>query len=181
MHGLWMETLLKAAIPAAIIVLALTLSRLRGFDWRSDLRLLWPSTRVIAMWLAIWLVWMVATEIVIYFLGLPEPAPWHPYPLTIILLRILAIGLLGPIAEELVFRGMLFYRLEKHMGAAATIVTISVLWSLLHFQYDWQTILLICGDGLILGLARFRSRSTFVPMLMHAIGNMYSIYQSLSG
>ena len=34
-------------------------------------------------------------------------------------------------------------------------------------------------DGLLLGAARHRSRSTFVPMLLHVVANLYSILQSL--
>jgi membrane protease YdiL (CAAX protease family) len=32
----------------------------------------------------------------------------------------------------------------------------------------------------MLGLARHFSRSLYVPMLMHIIGNLYSIHQSLA-
>ncbi len=95
------------------------------------------------------------------------------------MLRVLAIGILGPAAEELVFRGILFARLLKPIGPAATIVATAAAWAALHYGYNWLTLSQVFGDGLILGLARHQSRSTNVPIAMHAVGNLFSIYQSL--
>ena len=179
MHSILASTLTKVAMPAFAIAVALIASRMRGFDLRSDLALRWPAPKVIAAWVGLWCVWMGAEEVVLWYFHLQNAAPWPPYPTEIILLRVLAIGILGPIAEELIFRGLLFFRLEPKLRPAGTIAGLAVAWALLHYKYDVTTIVMICLDGIVLGTARYRSRSTLVPMLMHVIANLLSIAQSV--
>jgi membrane protease YdiL (CAAX protease family) len=174
------STLLKVAAPAAAIALVLIVAKLRGFSYTNDLRLVWPPPRVLFYWLAIWALWMAAGELAINYLGMEQPKPWPAYRGAIIALRILAIGFLGPIAEELVMRGIVFFRISRtRVGPWGAIVICAVVWAAMHVQYDWRTITMIFFDGLLLGLARYRSRSTYVPMLMHVAANLFSIVQSL--
>jgi membrane protease YdiL (CAAX protease family) len=169
------------AIPAAAIAAVLLISRWRGIAWKQDLGLVWPKPGVVAAWLAIWAAWVVLGEIATRTLGLADAAPWKPYPPHIVLMRIAAIGLLGPAAEEIVVRGILYYRIAKtRVGPLGAVVIGAALWAVAHVQYDGPTVALIFADGLVLGAARHRSRSTFVPMLLHAVGNLYSIGQSLT-
>jgi membrane protease YdiL (CAAX protease family) len=125
---------------------------------------------------------MVITELVIYRLGAESPKPWH-YDAGITLLRIVMIGIAGPIAEELAYRGALLYALRVRAGlhSAVAIVLISIVWAASHLQYEVTTLAMIFVDGLILGAARVQSRSIATPAAMHVIGNLFSIYQSLHG
>ena len=52
-------------------------------------------------------------------------------------------------------------------------------WAAMHVQYDWRTMAMIFAAGLVLGVAREKSCSTFVPIVLHVLGNLYSIAQSL--
>jgi membrane protease YdiL (CAAX protease family) len=174
------STLLKVAILAIGIIIVIVVSRLRGFSLTEDLRLVWPRPAIILLWLAIWCGWLVAGELAIRLFGMEQPSHWPAYPPLIVALRILVTGLLGPITEELVVRGLIFFRISRtKIGAWGAIVICAALWAAAHVQYDWRTIALIFLDGLLLGVARHRSRSTFVPMLLHVIANLYSILQSL--
>jgi membrane protease YdiL (CAAX protease family) len=180
MSGLLGSTLLKVALPLVVIMVVMIASRVRGFSLTEDLRLVWPRPAIVVLWLAIWAVWMFAGELAISALGMEQPSRWPAYPPLIIALRILAIGLLGPIAEELVTRGLLFFRISRTtVGPWGAIVICALVWSVAHVQYDWRTITMIFLDGLMLGTARHQSRSTFVPMAMHVVANLYSILQSL--
>ncbi len=115
------------------------------------------------------------------YLGIGAPAPWAEAPLGIIALRILAIGILGPFAEELFFRGVLFFGLRNtRVGAAGAVVISALAFAVVHFQYEPLLLAFIFIDGLLLGLARWRSASLWVPMTIHMLGNLFSIYQSLS-
>jgi membrane protease YdiL (CAAX protease family) len=175
-------TLIKVAIPLLGMIIPLVVARLRGFDVREFAALRRPTARQFALWLGIWIVWMVLTELVLQTFHLEEPSHWRAYAPLIVALRILAIGLLGPIAEELIFRGVIYGRLAPKIGVPATIVSVAIVWGLIHLAngYAWTTIVLICIDGLLLGYARQKSGSVLVPMAMHSLANLYSIYQSLS-
>jgi len=175
-------TLVKLAVPAVAIAAVLAITRWRDISWTADLGLTWPRPAVLASWVAIWIGWVILGEVAIRTFGLGQAAPWKPYPLLIVVLRIAAIGLLGPAAEEIVVRGVLFHRIGRtRLGPVGAIAIGAALWAVAHVQYEWTTAALIFLDGLVLGTARLRSRSTFVPMVMHSLGNLFSIYQSLRG
>jgi hypothetical protein len=173
-------TLLKVGIPLLCILLPVVVARLRGISFRELGGFYKPPARLFVLFIGLWIVWMIVTELLLHWLQMGDPKPWPPYPMLIVALRILAIGILGPIAEELLFRGMLYSRLSPRIGAAATIILLAVVWSVIHIRYEWSTIALICVDGLIFGYARHRTGSVYTPMAMHMLGNLYSIYQSLS-
>ena len=180
MNPLLVSTLLKVAIPLAVITIALVATRLRGVSWKGDLGLTWPKPAAGAAWLAIWIAWMAAGEMAIRAFGMEQATPWPDYPLLIVILRIAAIGILGPASEEIVMRGVLFDRIRRTpLGPVGAIVIVSVAWGLMHYRYAPMTIGLVFLDGLVLGTARHQSRSTFLAVAMHSLGNLFSIYQSL--
>jgi membrane protease YdiL (CAAX protease family) len=173
-------TLLKLALPALAIAVMLAVTRARGLRWKEDLRLLWPRPITVALWVAAWLVWIAIGEVVSRALQINTARPWKAYALAIVILRVLAIGVLGPISEELVFRGVLFAVLLRKLRLPLTLLVTSVGFGLMHYGYDWPVVALVCLDGLFFGLARYRSGSTYLTMLLHSIGNLISIAQSLS-
>jgi membrane protease YdiL (CAAX protease family) len=176
------STLLKVAIPVALIAFVLLVSRLRRFSLREDLRLVWPRPKLLLLWLAVWIGWMALGEVAIRVFGMEQPAPWRDYSPLVVALRILAIGVLGPAAEEIVVRGLLFFRLARtRLGPAGAVLLCAAGWAALHYRYEWGTILLIFLDGVVLGLARWQARSTNLPIVMHSLGNLLSIWQSLHG
>lgn len=91
--------------------------------------------------------------------------------------RVLAVGVLGPIAEELIFRE-LFYKLLAHtpLGNVGAIVVTAVGWAILHTSYTLPVILLLLGSSVLLGIARYRSNSVLVPIAMHIVWNLYAIW-----
>ena len=175
-------TLLKLAIPILAIIVVLVVSRLRGIDWKRDLGLAWPGPRSLVIWLAVWIGWVVVSELVSRHFGFGKPSPWKPYAPFIVGLRILALGFCGPASEELLVRGIVFFRLRNtRLGPIGAILVCSAAWALMHYRYDPATIALIFLDGIVLGTARYRSDSTVLTILLHSLGNLYSIHQSLHG
>jgi membrane protease YdiL (CAAX protease family) len=180
MDGLLYATLTKVAAPALAIAVALTVTRLRRISWRDELGLRAPAARSLLLWLLAWIAWLVVSEVLIRRLGLDQAKPWPAYPPLIVALRILAIGLLGPLAEELVMRGVLLSRLRgTRLGPLGAIAVVAVLWAVMHVQYGAATLAMIFVDGLILGLARERGGSLWIPIAMHVLANLVSIAQSL--
>lgn len=127
-------------------------------------------------WLALYLAWMLGTDLVMHWRGPWDLTPWREAPLAASIMRVAAVGVFGPIAEELVFRGYLFGLLRERAGIVATIAVTSAGWAVLHFDYSWWVIAIIAVDGLILGLARWRTGSVYVPIVMHILYNLYAVW-----
>jgi membrane protease YdiL (CAAX protease family) len=90
-----------------------------------------------------------------------------------IALVLVAVAVAAPLGEEIMFRGFLFRGwAASRLGAAGTIVLTSVIWAAIHTQYDWFGMAQIFCLGLLFGWVRWRSGSTALTMLMHAVTNV---------
>ena len=180
MDSLLVSTLAKLALPAAATLIALVVSRWKGVSWHDDLGLQRPKARMLVGGIGLWLAWVAASEVLIRVYGLDQAKAWPAYPAVILVLRVAAIGLVGPFAEELVMRGVLLDRLRRTvLGPVGAIVLTAIGWAGMHYAYGPGTLALVAADGVILGFAREKSGSLWVPVAMHALGNLISIGQSL--
>jgi len=84
--------------------------------------------------------------------------------------------IVAPAGEEILFRGFLFrgwVRSPRPVGPAIiAIFVISLLWAVLHVQYDWTGIVQILVVGLFLGWMRYVSGSTLLTFFLHALFNV---------
>jgi membrane protease YdiL (CAAX protease family) len=81
-----------------------------------------------------------------------------------------AIG--APIAEELLFRGLLFGVLrDSRLGLTGTMIVTAALWATLHMQYSLYGLAAIFLIGLYLGWLRERTGSLIPPIFCHALYN----------
>jgi len=86
------------------------------------------------------------------------------------LLAIIATTL-GPLMEELFFRGFLYPVLAKRWGAAWGIILAALPFALLHMQqygYAWGILVLIFGVGVVCGIVRAVTGSVAASFLVHA-------------
>lgn len=93
---------------------------------------------------------------------------------TIVLFGLVAV-VLGPVSEELAFRGFLLPLVMRSIGVAAGIVLTGVLFGALHaYEYDWswRHSLLIALAGIVFGWVRYAARSTAASTFMHATFNL---------
>jgi membrane protease YdiL (CAAX protease family) len=181
MSDLLLSTLGKVLLPAAAIVAMLFAARRRKLSYADDLGLKAPKLGVAALCIALWILLITIEEQLTGSIEDAQAKPWPDYPAIIIVLRVLAIGFIGPIAEELAFRGLLMAALRRMRVAAPwAILLAAALWSIIHLQYSPLLLALIVVDGIALGSARYFSGSLYVPIAMHIIGNLLSIYQSLT-
>ena len=180
MHDLLLSTILKVALPAVAIGLLLLACKRRQFSLVEDIGIRPPRFFVAAAFLILWVCLIAVEEYASSSIPGSQAKSWPEYPGYIVALRILAIGLLGPIAEELGFRGLLMAWIRRtRLGIVGAIVITAALWSAMHLQYSPALLMLIFLDGIVLGLARHYSRSLLLPIVMHIGGNLFSISQSL--
>ena len=86
---------------------------------------------------------------------------------------LLGAVIVAPAGEEILFRGFLFRGwVRSNRTAWPALVVISILWAALHVQYDWTGILQIFVIGLFAGWMRWRSGSTLLTFLLHALFNL---------
>jgi membrane protease YdiL (CAAX protease family) len=91
--------------------------------------------------------------------------------IVVIALFAIAVGIGAPIAEELAYRGLLFGALAKRGLPTWLVIGVSaLLFSLMHFEPIRFPLLL--STGIILGISRWHTRSTTVPILAHMVNNI---------
>jgi uncharacterized protein len=93
---------------------------------------------------------------------------------------LLAIVVIGPAGEEIMFRGFLFRGwVSPGLRGVAAVVVITLLWSVQHIQYDWFGISQVFVTGLLLGWIRWRSGSTSLTILLHMLVNLDSTVETI--
>jgi membrane protease YdiL (CAAX protease family) len=166
----------KVAISGGVVALILfRMSRAKNRDlgWFGIVR---PELLPTAIFAVVYLGWMLASDQAIHWRGPWDFRPWQSAPLLASAMRVLAVCLLGPMAEELLFRGVIFSWLKERIPLTLTIVLTAVGWALLHWSYSWAVIGVIVIDGILLGAARARTGSVVPPIIMHALYNLYAIW-----
>lgn len=181
MQDLLISTLSKVVLPGIAIGLLLFASKRRKLSLAEDIGMRPPKIWATVVFLIVWICLIAAEEYATSGVADAYAKQWPAYPVHIVVLRVLAIGFLGPIAEELGFRGLLMALLRRtRLGVVGAIVITAALWSVIHFQYSTPLLMLIFLDGIVLGLARHFSGSLLLPIAMHVGGNLFSISQSLT-
>lgn len=90
-----------------------------------------------------------------------------------ILVTILVVVFLGPIAEEVLFRGLVFKRIQDYLGNGVGIVISALFFGIYHqnmIQFVYASIL-----GLVLAFLMQRSNSIIVPIIGHIAANLWSV------
>ncbi len=86
---------------------------------------------------------------------------------------VLGIGVVGPLFEEILFRGMLLRALREVMPAPAAIASSALIFALHH---DPQSALPVFLLGCVFGLAYVRTQSIVAPFVAHALFNMLQLF-----
>lgn len=97
---------------------------------------------------------------------------------TSLVLAIIVAVVLAPIAEEILFRGVLFQALRMRVGLWPAAVTSSILFTFVHVEIVMSQPLALVGLfglGVLLAWAFHRTGSLLVPIIGHAVFNAVSI------
>ena len=83
---------------------------------------------------------------------------------------LILVLLLGPMVEELVFRGFLYPLLARSLGPWLAIFATAIPFALLHGvqnEWTWQLLVPIGLAGVVFGVVRYKTGSTVAAMLVH--------------
>ncbi|WP_210269823.1 CPBP family intramembrane glutamic endopeptidase [Hyphomicrobium methylovorum] len=98
------------------------------------------------------------------FVGLMGTGAWW--------LMLIAAGIGAPLAEELLFRGLLYAVLRRSVfGFLGTALVTSVLWASLHANYSIYGVIAVLVIGIYLAFLRERTGTLVAPMVAHGVYN----------
>jgi membrane protease YdiL (CAAX protease family) len=172
----WQRTGNILATPAALAVLWVAI-RKAGGEFAEYLALNWPRPGELLSATGIMIVVFVL-ECVFNYVVVGPQAPATDTYIAVggaggLLIMLVAGCIAAPVLEELIVRGFMFRGWSQtFLGPIGAIVLTSALWGMCHTQYDWLGRLNIFFTGLALGYFRWRSNSTWLPVIIHSTFNM---------
>lgn len=85
----------------------------------------------------------------------------------------LAAVVVAPLAEELLFRGIVFRQIRQRLGFAPALLTSSLLFAVMHGDPSQMLTYSVLGGGFALGYAW--TGSLWTPVIMHAVWNLATV------
>jgi uncharacterized protein len=170
-------------VTIGVLALAVRLARANPLQYFA---LKWPATRYVTIGLGCLIVFIAICDALLYLSGRALVTPFQLQSYTTAAAEgwlpamIASAVVVAPAGEEIMFRGFLFRGwVRSERSAWPAIIAISVLWAALHVQYDWTGVLQIFFIGLFLGWTRWRSGSTLLTFLLHALFNLEGTLETL--
>ena len=116
-----------------------------------------------------YLLFLVSPEIATSLMeqGLLLTSESTDYPLLYNTIEIIAIVILAPIVEEILFRGIFLHRWGTKWSVRTAVITSSIVFGCLHFD-------IICASifGCIMCLVYLKTKSLAVPIAIHFLNNL---------
>jgi len=115
---------------------------------------------------------MLAFDILGRFLPMPKSTPFDQFferPMDAYLVAAFAVTL-GPLMEELFFRGFLYPVLARRTGVRSGILVTGLFFGLIHspqYGYSWAAVLIVCLVGVVLTTVRAITKSVASSFLAH--------------
>jgi membrane protease YdiL (CAAX protease family) len=170
------------AIELAILVIGLVLlfSKIRkNITVKQYLYLSNPGSHQFLKWSLILLLYVGIVELMTFgltFTGRPFISEFMVHTYTTVRFKsvlLFAVLIAAPLYEELFFRGFMFRGIENsRMGPIGAAIITSFLWSVTHTQYDAFGITFTFLGGLLLSWALVKTKSIYVPIVLHALWNL---------
>ncbi len=155
----------------------------KGITWKEYLGAYLPRSRDLFLWLGITALYGIATDVVTSLIGRPPvPEFWMKAYDSSVFPPLLFFALLvaAPLNEEIFFRGFMLAGIrDSVLGAIGAVLIPSLLWTVVHMQYDLYELSTIFVAGIILGIARLRTNSVFTTLAIHALINVWACFQIL--
>ena len=180
-NGFLLSLINCVSVPACIGLVLLFILFRKGIGWREYLAVRRPPTRELLMWLGITAVYAITMDVLTVLLGRDVvPRFWLlAYDSAQFLpLFFFALLVAAPLNEEIFFRGFLFAGIRHSvLGPVGAVLIPAVTWTLIHRQYDNYELFAVFVAGIILGIARFKTRSIYTSLVIHSFINAWACIQ----
>ena len=119
---------------------------------------------------------IILEEIYMFSLGLEMPEGFIAFMLSEpLILGIISVVIVAPIIEEFLFRGFLYSQLARtRLGGWGSVCLSSLLWTIIHFQYELLILIVLFIFGIFLGYIRMAYNSLALPIALHAVNNSFA-------
>jgi uncharacterized protein len=183
--GLTISLSVIMGLPAVVLALWIAI-RLSGTSFADYLALRWTSWRNFFIGVTALIALVAGWELLSRAVG-REVAPGFMLDVLksaqadgALWLLVIAFCVAAPMSEEFFARGFLYRGWsESRLGPAGAIVLSSLAWTSLHLQYDWFFFGQIFSIGLLFGYLRYRTNSTWLPVVLHGLNNLAATIQSI--
>ena len=177
-------TLIRATAYVLACAVAVVACRLKRLPLRSTLGLYLPSRNQALVYSLLFAALVGLEEWSLSSSGLVPAGKWHADELGV-LVRVLSMVVVAPVAEELIFRGLLYTRLSKTpLREVGAIAVQAFFFAACHYDRSLHgaeslALLQVLADGLYFGLVRYRTNSTLLTIALHAGGNGLAAIQRI--
>ncbi|MCB0496061.1 MAG: CPBP family intramembrane metalloprotease [Cyclobacteriaceae bacterium] len=170
------------AMQLTALLLVVFFVRRKRLSFRTDIGIKLPRLEQAIYWSILFFILIQIEEYTFYANEAKNSEPWAlKYTHFEILFRAIAIVILAPLSEELLFRGLFYSRLLKtKLRTVGAILIPAIVFTAIHVQYSEILILMaIFIDGIFYGLARHYSKSVVLTFFLHASANLMAIFHQL--
>jgi len=161
-------------------VLALAVGLRRGYPAEDYLAFKTPSGRDLAIWTGALVLFIIASDGVLYLVGKHPIADWMVSIFETVRrleLMLIAILVLAPVLEEAVFRGFILKGVQAKLGNFWAVVFATVPWALIHTQYEWYYIIVALLLGALFAIARIKTGSLLTAIFLHMLTNAIAVVE----
>lgn len=165
-----------AAVVQYGLMLGITLLIARGTNLRTTFALRRPRSISRAAWqtpLALVAIWIAGATLAPFLPAGEEqgfvPDRWEPDHAGALAANALVVVFVGPVVEELVYRGLGYSALRAHLGTTAAVVLSAVAFAGAHGLLVGLPILIVFGVAV--ALLRHSSESVYPGIVLHALFN----------
>lgn len=176
------------SFAAGAVVYICFVAAKRGNDGKRRLIYLAPVKRSACIGCAVAVLWLgcagVAMNNVIAAVGLQQLSDSYQqveqaFYSSDLLCEIVALGVIAPLAEELLYRQLVFYRLRESYGRLTAVVASALIFGVLHMNLVQTVYAFVLG--LLLALLMERYQDVRVPLLGHMAANIIAILRGETG
>ncbi len=84
------------------------------------------------------------------------------------ILSLITVIIIAPIIEEFIFRGFLFSKWTEKMGAYKSMILTSLIFSILHINFDFIGLFL---NSILFCILYMKTKNLFIPIICHMFNN----------
>jgi len=173
-------TLLNILMAILAVGLVIFITKKKKLSYKNDIGLILPKWKEVVFWTSLFVLLIFIEDYMYQQFSTSKTDSWiGKYSVYEMVFRSLGIVIIAPIAEELMFRGLLYARIKKSpLKIVGAIIIPALFFSMIHIQYsDILTLSIIFIDGLFYGLARHYSKSVIFAIFLHSLANFGAILE----